>query len=46
MAVANFPILVITGNRHKRDESLTDLGADSCVHTQTANYRLVYSYYK
>jgi exonuclease VII large subunit len=43
MAVANFPILVITKTGHKRDESLTDLVTDSYVHTQIANYRLVYN---
>lgn len=36
MAVANFPIPVITGIGHQRDESLTDLVADLCVHTPTA----------
>lgn len=36
MAVANCPIPVITGIGHQRDESLTDLVADSCVHTPTA----------
>jgi exodeoxyribonuclease VII large subunit len=36
MAVANCPIPVITGIGHQRDESLTDLVADSWVHTPTA----------
>lgn len=36
MAVANCSIPVITGIGHQRDESLTDLVADSCVHTPTA----------
>lgn len=35
-AVANCSIPVITGIGHQRDESLTDLVADSCVHTPTA----------
>lgn len=36
MAVANCSIPVITGIGHQRDESLTDLVADVCVHTPTA----------
>ncbi|MDM3847414.1 MAG: exodeoxyribonuclease VII large subunit [Aphanizomenon gracile PMC649.10] len=36
MAVANCPIPIITGIGHQRDESLTDLVADSWVHTPTA----------
>ncbi|MEI6442335.1 MAG: exodeoxyribonuclease VII large subunit [Nostocales cyanobacterium ELA583] len=36
MAVANCPIPIITGIGHQRDESLTDLVADLCVHTPTA----------
>ncbi|MBE9231199.1 exodeoxyribonuclease VII large subunit [Cuspidothrix issatschenkoi LEGE 03284] len=36
MAVANCSIPVITGIGHQRDESLTDLVADICVHTPTA----------
>ncbi|MBD2569414.1 exodeoxyribonuclease VII large subunit [Anabaena lutea] len=36
MAVANCTIPVITGIGHQRDESLTDLVADVCVHTPTA----------
>lgn len=35
-AVANCSIPVITGIGHQRDESLTDLVADVCVHTPTA----------
>jgi len=35
-AVANCRIPVITGIGHQRDESLTDLVADVCVHTPTA----------
>jgi len=35
-AVANSSIPVITGIGHQRDESLTDLVADACVHTPTA----------
>jgi len=35
-AVANCSIPVITGIGHQRDESLTDLVADACVHTPTA----------
>jgi exodeoxyribonuclease VII large subunit len=36
MAVANCQIPVITGIGHQRDESLTDLVADMCLHTPTA----------
>ena len=36
IAVANCSIPVITGIGHQRDESLTDLVADICVHTPTA----------
>ncbi|MBD2665756.1 exodeoxyribonuclease 7 large subunit [Richelia sinica FACHB-800] len=36
MAVANCQIPVITGIGHHRDESLTDLVADMCLHTPTA----------
>ncbi|MFM7405551.1 MAG: exodeoxyribonuclease VII large subunit [Cuspidothrix sp.] len=36
MAIANCSIPVITGIGHQRDESLTDLVADVCVHTPTA----------
>jgi len=36
MAVANCPIPIITGIGHQRDESLTDLVADLCLHTPTA----------
>ena len=35
-AVANCSIPVITGIGHQRDETLTDLVADVCVHTPTA----------
>ncbi len=35
-AVANCRIPVITGIGHQRDESLTDLAADACLHTPTA----------
>ena len=35
-AIANCAIPVITGIGHQRDESLTDLVADACVHTPTA----------
>lgn len=35
-AVANCSIPVITGIGHQRDESLSDLVADVCVHTPTA----------
>ncbi|UKO98674.1 exodeoxyribonuclease VII large subunit [Nostoc sp. UHCC 0870] len=35
-AVADCSIPVITGIGHQRDESLTDLAADVCVHTPTA----------
>lgn len=35
-AVADCSIPVITGIGHQRDESLTDLVADACVHTPTA----------
>lgn len=35
-AVANCSIPVITGIGHQRDESLSDLAADACVHTPTA----------
>jgi exodeoxyribonuclease VII large subunit len=36
MAIAHCSIPVITGIGHERDESLTDLVADFCVHTPTA----------
>jgi exodeoxyribonuclease VII large subunit len=35
-SVANCTIPVITGIGHQRDESLTDLVADACMHTPTA----------
>jgi exodeoxyribonuclease VII large subunit len=40
-AVANCTVPVITGIGHQRDESLTDLVADACVHTPTAAAELV-----
>ncbi|WP_066382597.1 exodeoxyribonuclease VII large subunit [Anabaena sp. CA = ATCC 33047] len=40
-AVANCSIPVITGIGHQRDESLTDLVADVCVHTPTAAAKTV-----
>jgi exodeoxyribonuclease VII large subunit len=40
-AVANCSIPVITGIGHQRDQSLTDLVADACVHTPTAAAELV-----
>jgi exodeoxyribonuclease VII large subunit len=40
-AVANCSIPVITGIGHQRDQSLTDLVADVCVHTPTAAAELV-----
>jgi exodeoxyribonuclease VII large subunit len=40
-AVANCTIPVITGIGHERDESLTDLVADVCVHTPTAAAKIV-----
>lgn len=35
-AVADFPIPVVTGIGHQRDESLADLASDLCAHTPTA----------
>ncbi|MCF4968601.1 exodeoxyribonuclease VII large subunit [Nostoc sp. CMAA1605] len=40
-AVAECSIPVITGIGHQRDESLTDLVADVCVHTPTAAAEIV-----
>ena len=39
--VANCSIPIITGIGHQRDETLTDLVADACVHTPTAAAELV-----